>query len=155
MSLKIKELSPRQRRVLQKLAEGLPPAQAAREVGYCPATISRLQRSAAGREELERLRAESEAALAEALPELVRKAVSVLETQLHSPLMESRVQAAHFVLRWLTPRPVKMKKAEEDGGQIIEIKAAECRQDQTIAGSDAGNFSIEPMEGLNYDEPSR
>ncbi|WP_446812050.1 hypothetical protein ACH50O_10975 [Methylomonas sp. 2BW1-5-20] len=119
MSLKIKELSPRQRRVLQKLAEGLPPATVAKELGYRPEHVSRLQCSELGRFELERLRAEAEATLASALPKLVVDSVAVLEKQLQSPILEVRTQAAHFVLRWLAPKQIK--GTAKNIGQVFEV----------------------------------
>ncbi len=117
--MKVTELSPRQRRVLHKLAEGLPPSQVALETGYRPETVSRLHRSELGRTELERLRAVAEAALAEALPKLVADAVTVLQRQLESPLLEIRTQAAYFVLAKLTPKPTK--DVARQPGNVFEV----------------------------------
>lgn len=125
MSLEIKELSERQRQVLRRLAGGTPPMQAATEAGYSAEHVSRLQRSELGRAELQRLRAEAELRLAEALPDLVTQSLQILQDQLSSPIVSHRVDAARFILRYLAkpalPGWESNTRIAKNGEHIIEI----------------------------------
>jgi hypothetical protein len=153
LSLKIKELSPRQRRVLQKLAEGLPPARVAKEFGYRPEHVSRLQRSELGRLELDRLRAEAEVSLAAALPKLVVDSVAVLEKQLQSPILEVRTQAACFILRWLAPK--QTNGTAKNTGQVFEvIPINDYTQDPVSKDADKEFSTTQLKDEVTYDKLS-
>lgn len=119
MSLIINELSPRQRRVLQKLAEGLPAAEIAKDSGYSKEHISRLHRSEIGQAELIRIREQIEAKLAAELPELISQALIILKDQLSHPVQNYRAAAAQFVLKNLATPFVKALAANEAANGIV------------------------------------
>lgn len=124
MSLEIKEISPRQRRVLQKLAEGLAPLEVAKQTGYSPEHISRLSRSPQVKIELHRLRANIEEQLALELPAIIGQALNIIITQLSSPNHTARTEAAKFVMRYLgKPFMERMVfSPDPDSDQAIEIQ---------------------------------
>ncbi|WP_347258522.1 hypothetical protein [Methylocaldum sp.] len=75
-------LSPRQRKFLFRLAEGLSQAQAARETGYHVVSACHLLKRPEVRAELEHLRSEAEQELLTRLSKLVRESLDVLQRAL-------------------------------------------------------------------------
>jgi len=98
--MKVNVFSPKQERLLLKLAEGASQRQASREIGMHPVTVCRFMSKPEARQELERLRSESEQRLLQRLPTLIDQALDTLERALDSKNdPDRRLRAAQFTLR--------------------------------------------------------
>ena len=106
-SIKIKELKPKQHRVLLGFAGGLSLSQTARDNGYTIEGACRLLKTPQAVSELARLRAESEAILISELPGLVARSLKIISAQLDSQFGDRRTNAAMFVLSHLAKPLIK------------------------------------------------
>lgn len=132
-SFDIKEIPIRHRRILQRIASGDTPSQAAKAEGYTQPHVSRILASEAAKVEIQRLLAEAEARLVAELPELVSESLSILREQLNHPLPTYRNTAAMFILRYLA-KPLLAKDSAEvrdTGSTIIELEPQLVQGGQT------------------------
>jgi len=135
--MKIKELTPRQRRVLTLLSQGLSPTAAAEATGYTVEHVSRLSRTESGQMALAELRAQVEAQLVAELPGMVSEALEILKAQLKHPLQPQRAAAAQFLLKNLA-RPFVQALAKTSAGKDI----AGDTFDAVIVESDSQNGTL-------------
>ncbi len=153
----INELSLRQKQLYADLAAGMGLAEAATRQRYSKQHACRMARSAEGQAVIAQMRAEIEQLLAENLTGLVTQAIEIIRGQLASPLLERRVAAAQFVLRYV--KPVELAVTFNDNATESEINAPDGEKNLNVIYSgheaqnavEAANFSQNGMEAESHE----
>lgn len=128
---------------MTRLVEGVALNEVAAETGYSVSHVSRLHTSEAGRAEMTRLRAELETELANALPDMVQRAIEVLRAGLDSTNPNARRECARFVMQHLA-KP------------YLTASLAETTQDgDVIDANQDGQFNQQPHGWDSHDDAQR